>query len=319
VSDKSVHSLASDDFSRARARESLTRILSILYSKSDDLLSLQEVRSILKPGSEQYMGMKAVPIAKIVGSEGRYRDFNRWFLPRHRHLKARWTRVDVAHHQNVILPPIRLYEIGGVYFVRDGNHRVSVARSQGVEFIDAEVVSLDTEIRLQPGMTRRDLQSEVVAYERDQFYAATGIKKLRPATEITFTATGRYDDLLAHINCHKYYLNLDKPKEIPYEEALLSWYDAVYKPIVDLIRERRMLSAFPGRTDADLYVWISRHWDELKRRYDPDYPLIAAAQDFRRRFGTSLLRRIGGGVALASRKAWRAAATLFSERAPRSG
>jgi hypothetical protein len=319
VKDRNVHHAASEDFSRARARESLTRILSILSSQSDDLLSLQEVRSILRPTSESYVGMKAVPIAKIVGSEGRYRDFNRWFLPRHRHLKARWTRVDAAHHQNVTLPPIKLYEIGGVYFVRDGNHRVSVARSQGGEFIDAEVVSLDTEIRLQPGMTRRDLREAVIAYERERFYASTGITRLRPEADLTFTATGRYDDLVVHINCHKYYLNLDKPTEIPFQDALLSWFDTVYRPIVDIIRERRMLAAFPGRTEADLYVWISRDWDELKRRYDPDYPLIAAAQDFRRRFGKSLLRRLWGGLVVAGVRVWRAVRSVVTDRpAPRA-
>lgn len=314
MKDRSIQVAASDDFSHARARESLTRILSMLSSQSDDLLSLQEVRTILRPTSESYQGMKAVPVAKIVGSEGRYRDFNRWFLPRHRHLKARWTRVDVAHHRNIALPPINLYEIGGVYFVRDGNHRVSVARSQGVEFIDAEVVSLDTEIRLRPGMTRRDLRDAVIAYERERFYASTGIKLLRPEAEITFTVTGRYDDLLVHINCHKYYLNLDKPTEIPFRDALLSWFETVYRPIVDIIRERRMLSAFPGRTEADLYVWISRRWDELKRRYDPNYPLIAAAQDFRRRFGKSLLRRLWSGLGVAGVRVWRTLRSVATDR-----
>lgn len=314
VKDRSIAHAASEDFARARARESLTRILSTLSSQSDDLLSLQEVKSILKPTSESYLGMKAVPIAKIVGSEGRYRDFNRWFLPRHRHLKSRWTRVDMAHLESVTLPPVKLYEIGGVYFVRDGNHRVSVARSQGVEFIDAEVVGLDTEIRLHPGMTRRELREAVIAYERERFYETTGLKRLRPDAEITFTVTGRYDDLLAHINCHKYYLNLDKPQEIPYQEALLSWYDTVYRPIVDIIRERRMLAAFPGRTEADLYVWISRRWDELKRRYDPNYPIIAAAEDFRRRFGKTLLRRLWGRAVLLAGSAWSELRTLATGR-----
>jgi hypothetical protein len=312
--DRNLAHTASEDFARARARESLTRILSILSSESDDLLSLQEVKSILKPTSESYLGMKAVPIGKIVGSEGRYRDFNRWFLPRHRHLKNRWTRVDMAHHESVILPPIKLYEIGGVYFVRDGNHRVSVARSQGVEFIDAEVVGLDTRIRLHPGMNRRELREAVIAYERERFYESTGIKRLRPEADITFTVTGRYDDLVAHINCHKYYLNLDKPKEIPFQEALVSWYDTVYRPIVDIIRERKMLAAFPGRTEADLYVWISRRWDELKRRYDPSYPIIAAAQDFRNRFGKSFLRRLWGGTVVAATRAWDALRSFVTAR-----
>jgi len=288
----SLEVTAAEDFSRARARESLTRIVSALSSSDDDLLSLQEVRSILKPTSESYVGLRAVPVARIVGSEGRYRDFNRWFLPRNRHLKARWTRVDLAHLTQTGLPAVRLYEIGGVYFVRDGNHRVSVARSQGVEFIDAEVVSLDTEVKLSPAMSRRDLELAVIAYERERFFASTGLKALRPDADIDFSATGRFDELVVHINCHKYYLNLDKPKEIPFRDALLSWYDTVYTPIVRIIREKRMLRAFPGRTEADLYVWVSRHWDDLKRRYDPRYSLTVAAEDYQRRFGESLPQRL---------------------------
>jgi hypothetical protein len=316
VRDPGIQALAADDFSRARARESLTRILSVLAQGNDDLLSLQEVKSILRPTSESYVGLRTVPIARIVGSEGRYRDFNRWFLPRHRHLKARWTRVDVAHHTNTTLPPVTLYEIGGVYFVRDGNHRVSVARSQRVEFVDAEVVSLDTQVKLRPGMTRRDLERAVIEYERERFYASTGLKRLRPEAEITFTATGRYDDLLVHINCHKYYLNLDKPKEIPLRDAILSWYDTVYRPVVSIIQERRMLHAFPGRTDADLYVWISRHWDELKRQYDPSYPLIAAAEDFRRRFGLALPRRMWIRTRMVIASLWLAVRVAATGRPP---
>jgi hypothetical protein len=312
-----LEALAADDFSRARARESLTRIVSALSSENDDLLSLQEVKSILKPTSESYIGMKAVPIAQIVGSEGRYRDFNRWFLPRHRHLKARWTRVDLAHLTQTSLPAVKLYEIGGVYFVRDGNHRVSVARSQGGEFIDAEVVSLDTEVRLAPGMSRRDMERAVIAYERERFYASTGLKEHRPTADIDFSATGRFDDLIVHINCHKYYLNLDKPKEIPFRDALLSWYDTVYMPIVEIIREKRMLSAFPGRTEADLYVWVSRHWDDLKRHYDPGYSLEVAAEDYQRRYGESLIQRIVSNVWLAFTGLGRALRFLSTGRSTR--
>ena len=284
--------IADEDFFKARARESISRILSFVNTDRDKLLSLAEVRSLLGPTSESYVGMKTVLISKIVGSEGRYHDFNRRFLPRHRHLRPRWTRVDVAHHQNITLPPIKLYEVGGVYFVRDGNHRVSVGRSQGVEFVDAEVTSLDTEVSLHPGMTREDLSRAVIAYEKRRFYDSTGLARHRPDSDIIFTTTGRYEDLLVHIDCHKYYMNLDQPEEIPYREAMLDWYDTVYLPIVQIIREERLLGAFRGRTESDLYVWVVRHWDELKKRYGNDYPLRYAARDFKSRFGCSLRLRV---------------------------
>ena len=148
--------MARSDFGKLRTRETIARILSLLKVQRDEMLSLGDVRSLLRPDSETYRGMQTVLIEKIVGSEGRYKDFNREFLPRHDKLMRRWMRVDVAHYQNITLPPIKLFEIGGVYFVRDGNHRVSVAKSQGAEFIDAEVISLSSRDPLTPGMTREN-------------------------------------------------------------------------------------------------------------------------------------------------------------------
>jgi len=283
---------AAEDFSKARNREIFGRILSLLTKQKDNLLSLQEVKALVGPTSETYRGLKVVPIEKIVGSEGRYQDFNRTFLPRHNRLKGRWVRVDTAHHQEVILPPVTLYEIGGVYFVRDGNHRVSVGKLQGVEFIDAEVISLGTRVALKPGVTREELREAVIELEREEFFKHTRLKELRPEARIDFTATGRYDEIIRHINGHKYFLNLSKKEELSFQQALLSWYDTVYKPIVDLIEGQRFLKAFPGRTASDLYVWIVRRWDELKKKFGQSFPLEQAAREY-----TELYGQPGGRVA----------------------
>ena len=139
---------AEQDFNRARNRAVLSRIQHFMNADKDNLLSFNDVKEILKPRNEVYRGMQTVAINKIVGSEGRYRDFNKYFLPRSEFLRARWERVDRAKIRDIPLPAIQLYEIGGAYFVRDGNHRVSVARSQGAMDIDAEVTSLSTEIHI---------------------------------------------------------------------------------------------------------------------------------------------------------------------------
>jgi hypothetical protein len=283
---------ANADFQKARSRETLHTILNLLNPSQQELLSLREVRETLKPKSESYRGLQVVDIDRIVGSEGRYADFNRNFLPRHEHLRNRWTRVDEAHIQMVNLPPIRLYEIGGVYFVRDGNHRVSVARAQGVKKIDAEVVSLDSEVRLDASLTREKLKQAVVAYEREQFYKQSRFDKIFPDYDLEFTATGRYDEVLQHIYGHKYYVNLNYQEEIPFEAAMRSWYSHVFLPIIHTIREQKILSRFPGRTEADLYVWLVKHWDELKRKYGTDFSLNDAADDLSRKFGKSLMEQI---------------------------
>lgn len=287
-----IHVTAREDFNRARTQEKIGRIIYALSPQNQELLSLRDVKDVVRPTSETYRGMQTVNVTHIVGSEGRYRDFNKGFLPRREASRGRWQSIDRAHLQQVNLPPIRLYEIGGVYFVRDGNHRVSVARSQGVMSIDAEVVSLGTEIRLDPRMTRADLKKAVINYEKEEFYRRTDWPRVIPLYDLVFTEVGRYDEVLHHIEGHKYFLNQRFAGELSFRDALDSWFNNVFKPIVDVIAYERILARFPGRTAADLYMWIVRHWDELKRRYGEDYPVQEAARDFSSRYGKSLWRRL---------------------------
>jgi hypothetical protein len=283
--DSTVHQ-AYEDFSRARGKAILSQIQNFLNTDRDKLLSFNDVKEILKPKNESYKGNQVVPIKMIAGSEGRYHDFNKYFFPRKEHLRHRWQRVDQAHINDIILPPIQLYEIGGVYFVRDGNHRVSVARMQNVEFIDAVVTSLSTEINIKPTMTTDELRQSLIDYEKKIFYEKTDFGKLTNYFNLDFSSPGRYDVIYNHILVHKYYMNEGKVEEIPFGEALVSWYDNVYNPVITIIREQWLLANFPGRTEADLYVWIIKHWDFLKRKYG-GYSLANAAGDFSKKYGQS--------------------------------
>jgi len=277
---------ASSDFSRARGKAVLSQIQYFLNTDRNRLLSFNDVKDILKPKNEVYRGNQIVPIELIAGSEGRYHDFNKYFLPKKEHLRHRWEKVDEAHIRDIILPPIQLYEIGGIYFVRDGNHRVSVAKAQGVEFIDAEVISLATEINLKPSMTTEELRDALIAYEKSIFYEKTEFGSLTNYYELDFSSPGRYDVIYNHILVHKYYLNENIEDEIPFTSALVSWYNNVYNPVITIIKEQWLLANFPGRTEADLYVWIIKHWDFLKKKYGA-YSLSKAAGDFSRKYGQS--------------------------------
>ncbi len=282
-----VRSQARDDFNKARSKATITTILNALTPEKQHLLSLEDVRNVLKPKSETYKGMQTIDIDKIVGSEGRYKDFNSAFLPKRDFIRGRWESIDRAHLTDVILPPIKLYEIGGVYFVRDGNHRVSVAKSQGVMAIDAEVIELDTELKLEAGMTWSDLKWLVIDYEKEKVYSDTDIGKVINKREIHFTETGRWIELLRHIQGHKYFLNQDRDDEIPFAEAARSWYENLYIPIVDIIFQENILARFPGRSFGDLYMWIIKHWDGLKNKNGEDFSLSQAAVDYSLRFGKS--------------------------------
>ncbi|MDR2541938.1 MAG: transcriptional regulator [Treponema sp.] len=275
---------ASHDFTRAKGKALLSQIQNFLNADRDNLLSFHDVKDILKPKNEVYVGNRTVPIKLIAGSEGRYHDFNKFFLPRKEHLRQRWQKVDEAHIKDIILPPISLYEIGGIYFVRDGNHRVSVAKLQDVEFIDAEIISLSTEIALTPMMTVDELRNALIEYEKKIFYNETYFGDLTDYWALDFSSPGRYDVIYNHILVHKYYLNEDIEEEIPFIDALVSWYNNVYNPVITIIKEHWLLINFSGRTEADLYVWIIKHWDFLKQKYGT-YPLSKAALDFSKKYG----------------------------------
>lgn len=137
------------DFHRALWRASLHRLKDRVLRRSarDHVLTFDEARRALARWSQAYRGMRAVEVEKIVGSVGRYRDFDASFLPLKKSMVHRWGRVDRAYHRGTELPAVSLYKVGEAYFVRDGNHRVSVARYHGVISLDAEVVEIRGRVR----------------------------------------------------------------------------------------------------------------------------------------------------------------------------
>lgn len=273
--------IAEQDFYKARTRSLLTRMYSIINRNDTRLLPFEEAKNLIRPESETYSGLVTVPLEKIIGSEGRYRDFDRHFLPQKDMLKARWINIDKTHYEDIPLPPVRLYEMGGVYFVRDGNHRVSVARTRGQEYIDAEVTSLKSRIPLSEDMSIDTLKQKVIEFEKNQFYEKTNYLAIVRRDDLNFSEPGRYDTIYEHIIVHKYFLNQSSPQEIPFADALYSWHENVYMPIIHAIYEEPLLNLFPGRTDADLYLFLVRHWDELKHASARDVGVGEAARHFR--------------------------------------
>lgn len=280
-----------DDFSRARSKGRMQELMSTLQWKNSELLSFYEVTKLLKPRNETYMGIKPIPVDHIIGSEGRYHDFTLAFYPKKEMLRSRWESVDTAHHEYVTLPPISVYKLSDCYFVRDGNHRVSVARMQGVEFIDAEVVELDSQIKLEPGMTPRQLRKRVVEYERDRFLDEYHLDRFMDMNLLKFTAPGMYPEIINHILVHKYYINQDSKDEIPFDVAAKSWYDKVFLPIVTEIKREGLLTSYPGKSEGDLYLWIVRYWDELKSNTGKPVSIANASLDYKNRFAKGWFKR----------------------------
>ena len=255
------------DFSKARNKALFNEIQHFLNPDEAALISLTDLKKLLKPANETYVGMKVVPVKSIVGSEGRYKDFDNNFFPKSSHIRSRWESIDRAHMENVILPPVTLYEIGGLYFVRDGNHRVSVAKTKGIEFIDAEVVSLKSEIQFKPGVSMKYIIKQILNYEKRVFYTETNFGDITDYWCLDFTSNGQYDVIYNHILTHKYYINLNKTEEVSMTDAISSWFLQVYMPVVQIIQKSHIMRKFRHRTISDLYVWLIKYWDDLKKRF----------------------------------------------------
>jgi len=265
------------DFDRARRSAFLHGLRSAVNRRPNDLIPYQEVRRRVAPEGESYRGVQTVRLDQIVGSMDRYRDFDREFLPRQRHTASRWQNVDRAYYQDRQLPPIQLYRVGDIYFVKDGNHRVSVARQRGQEYIDAEVIEGHIRAPLYASMTPKEL---LLQAEYAEFLRRTDLDKLRPDHDIRPTDLGRYDEIWEQIQRHGEWLASIWHRPVTVAEQVVDWYDFIYCPIVDVIRQERVLGLFSGHTEADLYLWVMHHRHHLWERYGFDIGPAASAADY---------------------------------------
>lgn len=269
-------STAIEDFRRARNQADLKELISRFTGEQTQLLSFDEVKQKLRLQSSADIGLRDIPVNSIVGSVGRYSDFTRDFLPRREIRPERWARVKIAASGLAGLPPIEVYKIGEIYFVKDGNHRVSVARQFGATHIQAYVTEVNTSIPLTPEIRPDDL---ILKAEYAIFLEETMLDQLSPKPDLSTTIPGQYQILLEHIDVHRYYMGLDYKRDIPYKEAARHWYLAVYLPVVEIIRSQGILRQFPNRTETDLYLWIARHRAELEEQLGWQIKTEYAASD----------------------------------------
>jgi len=253
---------AIQDFRQARRRAAMEQIMARLTGRSVDLLSYEEVRQKLRARESVRWELKDIPLNAIVGSVGRYADFTRSFLPRQDSDEERWARVKIAVTDLSGLPPVKVYQIGDAYFVLDGHHRVSVARQIGATHIEAYVTEVRSKVPLSPDIHPDDL---ILKAEYADFLEHTHLDELRPEADLGVSVPGQYEILEEHIAVHRYFMGLDQQRDITYEEAVSHFYDEVYLPVVQVIRERGILRDFPDRTEADLYLWLSEHRAELEQ------------------------------------------------------
>jgi hypothetical protein len=266
------------DFGRARFKSFLHRVWGAISGKPTNLLSYDEIKEKLHIGGPIYRGVKTVEVRQIVGSLNRYHDFDRAFLPKQDELAARWQSVNRAFYTDVNLPPVVLYKVGEVYFVVDGHHRVSVAREQGQDFLEAEVRECSTRVNITPNIRPEDLE---ILHDKVRFLERTSLDRLRPKANIKLSIPDGFDRMLEHIAVHRYFMGIDLKRDISEDEAVTHWYDNVYLPIVKVIRKSRVLKEFPEKTEGDLYLWILDHQHYLAEQESlPLRPPEEAAREF---------------------------------------
>lgn len=266
------------EFDRAHFGAFWSEMRGLLTNKSVGLLNFDEVKARLHLSDQSYRGLENIPLNRIVGSVGRYKEFTRNFLPKRAGMADRWSNVYAQVNSMTGVPPIDVFQVDDVYFVRDGNHRVSIARQMGARTIEAYVTELYTPINLEPDMSKRQF---AIAEAYADFLEKTSLNVSRPNQQrIQLSEPHSYHDLYEHVMWVKHVLSARHQREVSIIEAAAHWYDKLYSPTLLLIRQHYVMAHFPRRTESDLYVWIVNHMQRLWERYGTDADINAAMVDF---------------------------------------
>jgi hypothetical protein len=280
-----MHQMEDEDWKHARRSAFVQDVLAAFTHRPADLLPFEEVRHKLHLSNMQYLGLQDVPVDQIVGSVGRYQDFTRAFFPKRDNLGQRWRRVDRLVTSGGGMPPIELYQVGEAYFVRDGNHRVSVARQHQLSSIEAYVWQYTTHIPLEPDS---DVDAVLCRAAYAAFVEDTRVDSLCPDLRIEITQPGGYEELLHEIDAYQGILSEIDQQEMPYDDAVALWCEMRYAPIVEIIRQGDILQDFPGRTETDLYLWLVRNQAELSTSHGGLASMEDAAGDLSNHSGKRL-------------------------------
>lgn len=278
MSNEIINERVKADYSRVRFKSFINQAFALISGKKNNLLSYDEIKERLHIGGPIYRGVKTVSVKQIIGSLNRYHEFDSAFLPKEDQLASRWQKVDRAFYEDIHLPPIVLYKVGEIYFVVDGHHRVSVAREQGQDFIEAEVRECATRINITSNIQPEDLE---ILGSKVNFLERTALDKIRPNINIYLTIPDGFERMLEHIAVHRYFMGINLKRDISEEEAIASWYDTVYIPIIEVIRKSDVLKDFPNKSEGDLYLWILDHQHYLAEAFgQPLLPPHEAAKKF---------------------------------------
>jgi hypothetical protein len=241
------------DFGRARRARALARLTTRLRGQPSDvdvILPFEEVVAALGRRGERRLGLQVVALDSIVGTVDRSREFDRSFRPTSGRVRARWERIAEAQRRGREMPPIDLYRIGELHFVRDGHHRVSVARAMGFRDINAYVTDVLTELGAEREITLADLPLK--GHERLFRERVPLAPRARAAIELSDEL--RYAALAESVEAWGYRRAQATGEELSRAELAAAWFREEYEPVVEMLREAGLVR---GGTATEAYMRVA--------------------------------------------------------------
>lgn len=257
--------LAAFDKALRRGRRQ-TNSLFFWRRKKNLVLTINSALQYAPPGGEVYAGIRDIKVRRIIGTENRSQEFSMDFYPLKRWLARRWTTIYELMIKGTLSDAIRVIEYGGYYFVRDGNHRVSVAKYQEKEFLTAEITRYELPFSLPPQLSNHNLELLGGKYS---FHARTGVFDILPEEEFAVERPETWKWLEKEI-CEfnkAWFLRKHRREPESKEELIRSWYKNLYRNAIDFIRRNSLLYLFPGRRETDIFVELIKLWNSFE---DPD-------------------------------------------------
>jgi hypothetical protein len=266
---------AQTDFLRARRRAALGAMVARLRGVPDDVrlvLPYEEVVAALGFVSERSAGQAVVPLDAIVGTVDRGRDFDRSFRPTTGRMRSRWEHIATAMRRGEAMPPVDLVRVGQIYFVRDGHHRVSVARALGRTDIDANVTEVVTRVGAEQAITLDELP--VKSHERVFFERVPLPDNAR--AEIKLTDPWDYGRLAEAVEAWGFRTTQDRGEPISRREAAYLWLENEYRPVIEMLRGADLIGT---TTETEAYMRVSAARYRLLRTHSWDEDVLAAVVD----------------------------------------
>ena len=239
-------------------------ILGLNFKKQENLKSFAEVQKEENAYNSVNLGIKEIPLGKIVGSVEKYSYFDKNFVPKNNIVKQRWISIYTAYMAETMLPPVILYKIKDDYYVYDGNHRVSVAKFLNFASIEAEVEEF---------LPTKDTKDKVIYREHMFFEKETGIE------EIILSEPIKYKYLREEIESYTNLLSKRRNKEFTLKEGAAKWYKEVFLPIKVLLEENNIEES-QKKNINDIFMFVLDHKYYLSKNEGKNKGYLYSTIDF---------------------------------------